>query len=197
MTHDFAIHEACPDYGTRSLQLPGLWLKNHRRLSPRGLSTRAIWPRVQATAFYLGGYQLLPYGRLSELFGEPLNAPLSEGTLCNLVKRGFQKASAAMEPIREALIQRAVTHADETGCTLHGQRHWLHVFATEDLTAYHLDAKCGVEAMERMGLIPRYCGLLIHDCLGAYFTFQNCLHGICNAHTQRELTYLHELLEQA
>jgi transposase len=154
-------------------------------------------PRVQATALYLGGYQLLPYGRLSELFGELFNAPLSEGTLANIVKRGSQKASAAMEPIREALVQSPVAHVDETGCTLHGHRHWLHVFATEDLTAYHLDAKRGVEAMARMGLIPRYRGLLIHDCLGAYFTFQNCLHGICNAHTQRELTYLHEQLEQA
>jgi transposase len=29
-----------------------------------------------------------------------------------------------------------------------------------------------------------------------YCTFQNCLHGICNAHTQRELTSLHEQLQQ-
>jgi len=153
-------------------------------------------PRVQAAALYLGGYQLLPYGRLSELFGELFNAPLSEGTLANIVKRGSKKASAVMEPIREALIQSPVAHADETGCTLHGQRHWLHVFSTDELTAYHLDAKRGVEAMNRMGLIPHYRGLLIHDCLRAYFTFQNCRHGICNAHTQRELTYLHEQLEQ-
>ena len=123
--------------------------------------------------------------------------PLSEGTLANIVKRGSQKASTAMETIREALIKSSVAHADETGCTLHGRRHWLHVFSTEKLTAYHLDAKRGTEAMERMGLIPRFDGLLIHDCLGAYFTFKNCLHGLCNAHLQRELTYLHEQLDQA
>ena len=70
-------------------------------------------PRVQATALYLGGYQLLPYGRLSELFGELFNAPLSEGTLANIVKRGSQKAALAMEPIREALAQSPVAHADE------------------------------------------------------------------------------------
>ena len=154
-------------------------------------------PRVQAAALYLGGYQLLPYGRLHELFSELFNAPLSEGTLANIVKRGSQKASTAMETIREALIKSSVAHADETGCTLHGRRHWLHVFSTEKLTAYHLDAKRGTEAMERMGLIPRFDGLLLHDCLGAYFTFKNCLHGLCNAHLQRELTYLHEQLDQA
>lgn len=153
-------------------------------------------PRVQATALYLGGYQLLPYGRLSELFGELFNAPLSEGTLANIVKRGSQKAGVAMEPIREVLVQSPVAHADETSCTVHGKRHWLHVFATGELTAYHLDAKRGTEAMERMGLIPRYQGVLIHDCLGAYFTFQNCRHGLCNAHLLRELIYLYEELDQ-
>jgi len=50
--------------------------------------------------------------------------------------------------------------------------------------------------MERMGLIPRYRGVLIHDCLGAYFTFLMCWHGLCNAHLQRELTYLFEELDQ-
>lgn len=50
--------------------------------------------------------------------------------------------------------------------------------------------------MERMGLIPHFRGVLIHDCLGAYFTFLMCWHGLCNAHLQRELTYLFEELDQ-
>lgn len=153
-------------------------------------------PRVQAAALYLGGYQLLPYRRLSELFDDLFNAPLSEGTLANIVKRGSQKAATAMEPIRGALVRSPVAHADETSCTVQGKRHWLHVFSNGELTAYHIDAKRGAEAMERMGLIPRYQGVLIHDCLGAYFTFQNCLHGLCNAHLLRELIYLHEELGQ-
>ena len=70
-------------------------------------------PRVQATALYLGGYQLLPYGRLGELFDDLFKAPLSEGTLANIVKRGSQKAATAMEPIRETLVQSSVAHADE------------------------------------------------------------------------------------
>jgi len=51
--------------------------------------------------------------------------------------------------------------------------------------------------MERMDLIPRYQGLLMHDCLSAYFTFDNCRHGLCNAHLQRELIYLYEELDQS
>ena len=70
---------------------------------------------------------------------------------------------------------------DQTGCTLHGKRHWLHVVSTERLTCYHLDAKRGREAMDRMDLLPHFKNLLIHDCLGAYFTLTNCLHGLCSA----------------
>jgi hypothetical protein len=154
-------------------------------------------PRVPAAALYLGSYQLLPYQRLSELFRELFHCPLSQGTLANIVKHSSQKSTIAMEPIRQALIQSPVAHVDETGCTLHGKRHWLHVMGTDLLTCYHLDAKRGREAMERMNLLPHFKNLLIHDCLGAYFTFTYCRHGLCNAHTERELTYLHEQLGQA
>lgn len=154
-------------------------------------------PQVQATALYLGGYQLVPYQRLSEIFAELLNCPLSQGTLANFVKRGGKKAAQAMEPIREQLINAAVAHADETGCTLNGKRHWLHVFCTTKLSCFHIDAKRGYEAMVRMGLLPRYRGRLVHDCLAAYFKFTECVHALCNAHLQRELTYVHEEMDQS
>lgn len=154
-------------------------------------------PAVRATALYLGGYQMIPYQRLAETFGELFGCPLSQGTLGNIVRSGGRHAAAAMEPVREALRQAPTAHADETGCRVMGKRHWLHVFSTSFLTCFHLDAKRGAQAMVRGGMIPGYCGNLIHDCLGAYGTFGNCLHYYCNAHLQRELTYVHEEMKQA
>lgn len=55
--------------------------------------------------------------------------------------------------------------------TINGKQYWLHVFSTDQLTACHLDAKRGREAMERMEILPNFKNLLIHDCLGADFTF--------------------------
>jgi transposase len=152
---------------------------------------------VQAAALYLGGYQLIPYQRLAETFAELFNCPLSQGTLANFVKRGGGNAAEAMEPVRDALIQAPVAHGDETGCTLHGKRHWLHVFSTESLTCFHIDTKRGGEAMERMGLLPWFRGSLVHDFLGAYYRFENCDHFLCNAHLLRELTYVHEEMNQS
>lgn len=153
-------------------------------------------PQVQAIALYLGGYQLLPYQRLTETFSELFNCPLSAGTLANFVKRGGVSAALAMEPVREALVRAEVAHADETGCTVHGKRHWLHVFSTRLLTCLHVDGNRGRKAMQRMGLLERFRGSLIHDCLGAYFAFTLCRHFLCNAHLQRELIYLHEQMDQ-
>jgi transposase len=50
--------------------------------------------------------------------------------------------------------------------------------------------------MERMGLLPRYRGCLVHDFLSAYYRFGNCSHFLCNAHLLRELTYIHEEMDQ-
>ncbi len=154
-------------------------------------------PGLRATALYLGGHQLIPYQRLAETFAELFDCPLSQGTLANIVRTGGRQAATAMEPVREALRQAPTAHADETGCSVLGKGCWLHVFSTSLLTSYHLDSGRGVDAMKRGGMIPGFLGNLIHDCLGAYHLFKDCEHFLCNAHLQRELTYIYEQVGQS
>jgi len=137
---------------------------------------------LQATCVYLSNYQLLPYQRLSELFHNLFNIPISKGTLANIVSSTGQKAKEATVPIFEALTQAKVLHSDETGCSLLGKRHWLHVASTSALTLYHFDQKRGHEAMVNMGILSLFRGYLVHDCLGAYFKFPQLKHALCNAH---------------
>ena len=196
--HHFRPDQACPgcghelgeglpstpcDYEVRQVHdLPPIKLEvtepRAARCTCQGCGKKLNGPNVQAIALYLGSYQFIPFQRLSETFTELFDCPMSQGTLANIVKSGGQKAAIAMESIREALVAGPILHADETGCTLHGKRHWLHVLSTDQLTCYHLDAKRGREVMDRMGLLPRFQNLLIHDCLGAYFTFKDCRHGL-------------------
>jgi len=152
-------------------------------------------PRVRATALYLGAYQLVPYQRLSEIFADLFGAAVSVGTLANVVKRGGARAAEAMKPVREALVGAEVAHVDETGCRVKGKRHWLHVFSTAKLTSFHIDAKRGYEAMKRPGLLDRFKGKLIHDFFSSYYRLF-CRHFLCGAHLLRELTYLHEQMDQ-
>lgn len=191
--HDIPpIQMEVTEHRARKCQCPGCG-RTHVASFPEGVTAPAQYgPNVQANALYLANYQLIPYQRLAEIFTEIFGCSLSQGTLANFIKKGGEKATVAMESIREALVKSPVAHADETSCTVEGNRHWLHVFCTDRLTCYHLDPKRGREAMERMGILPRFSNLLIHDALSSYFTYQNFLHGPCNAHHQRELIYLHE-----
>ena len=56
-------------------------------------------------------------------------------------------------------------------------------------------SKRGRQAIEHFGILTRFTGRLIHDCLACYFLL-HCLHGLCNAHLLRELTFLFEVEHQ-
>jgi len=150
---------------------------------------------VQATAIYFNVRQMIPYARCAELFTELFSCPLSQGTLANFVKRAGTKAAVTMEPVREQLLKTDIAHADETGCRVGGKLHWLHVFSTAKLTSYHIDTKRGGQGMNRIGLLGRFKGRLVHDFLSGYYLFE-CLHQLCAAHLLRELVYLEEQMDQ-
>ena len=48
-------------------------------------------------------------------------------------------------------------------------------------------ANAGCEAINTLGIIPRYGGLIVHDCWKAYLTYTQCKHQLCGAHLLREL----------
>lgn len=153
-------------------------------------------PGVRATVLYLNAFQLIPFKRLSDLCADLFNFRPSLGTLVNFVKAGGRDAAIAMEPIREALVDSDIGHADETGCRVDGKRHWLHVLSTTSLTSFHIDKKRGFEGMDRPGLLSRFQGKLVHDFWASYYQLIGCSHFACGAHLQRELTYLQEEMEQ-
>lgn len=46
------------------------------------------------------------------------------------------------------------------------------------------------QSMEAIGIIPRYGGVIIHDCWASYLAYDHCGHGLCGAHLLRELTFI-------
>ena len=73
--------------------------------------------------------------------------------------------------------------------------HWLHTVASETLTWYGVHAKRGILATAEPGLLPKRMATLVHDCWKPYWQL-NCEHALCNAHSLRELTFLHETTRQ-
>ncbi len=54
-------------------------------------------------------------------------------------------------------------HADETSVRLGGNRHWMRVNSTRWLTHLAWHAKRGGEALEEIGIWPRFGGRAMHD----------------------------------
>jgi len=144
--------------------------------------------RVKAHAVYLSQYQLLPYKRIQEYFADQLQMPLSEGSLFNFNRQAFEQLAEFEQITRQHLEQADVCHADETGINIDSQRHWLHCASNASWTLYQAHRKRGTEAMDAMGVLPRYQGILCHDHWKPYYTYTDCTHALCNAHHLRELT---------
>ncbi len=152
-------------------------------------------PRIKATAVYLNQYQLLPYARLCETLRNLFNAPISEGTLANMVRQGGQLAKGSVEQIRDALAASPVVHFDETGMRRNGKTNWMHCASTPGLSYFTLHDRRGMEAMDAAGILPAFEGTAIHDYWKSYYHY-DCSHALCNAHHLRDLTYVHEQLGQ-
>ncbi len=84
------------------------------------------------------------------------------------------------------LLERPALHADETGFRVDGRTRWLHVVTDGSLTLKFLHRKRGKEAVDEIGIIPRYTGTLVHDCRATCFACDQCRHQLCGSHLLRE-----------
>ena len=148
-------------------------------------------PTVKSLAVYLSQYQLLPYRRVRETFRDQFGLDISEDSLCNFNKEAYDMLSDFEKKIRDSLGRAKVLHVDETGIKVNGEFKWLHVVGNDRMTLYFPHEKRGKDAMEEMGVIPDYGGVLCHDHWKPYMGYR-CRHALCNAHHLRELEWVVE-----
>jgi transposase len=141
---------------------------------------------VKAHAVYMSQFQLVPYNRIQDHFQDQLGMSLSAGSVFNFNQEAYERLEEAEQIAKRNLIAAALAHADETGINVDGQRLWLHSVSTAHWTYFYPHAKRGTEAMEAMGVLPKFRGVLCHDHWKPYYTY-SCTHALCNAHHLREL----------
>jgi transposase len=150
-------------------------------------------PGCRALGVYLMQQQHLPYERTQALFTDLFGTAPSEGTLFGWLRQAATALAPVEAAIAEALVYSAQVGADETPARGAG---WLHTLVNAQFTWYGCHKKRGREAMDAFGLLPRFSGLLMSDCLSSYAIYGKD-RSLCNAHLLRDLCAVSEMSEGA
>lgn len=154
---------------------------------PEGVTKAAQYgPDLKAHAVYMSQYQLIPYKRIQEYFEGQMGIPVSEGSLYNFNQEAYENLEPVDGKSKAELAKSDVLHVDETSINKNGDRYWLHSASNGRWTYFFPHEKRGREAMDSIGILPQFRGILCHDHLKSYYTY-SCTHALCNAHHLREL----------
>lgn len=136
--------------------------------------------------------QMLSINRAQKLVKAMIGAIIAEATMLKFILRLYLAlATWEASAITKIMAEHAI-NVDETSLRVDKKNHWIHVYASGDITLKFLHKKRGTEAIEDINIIPRYGGTIIHDCWASYLTYNNCDHGLCGSHLTRELTHIVE-----
>ena len=146
---------------------------------------------VKTHAVYMSQFQLIPYQRIQDHFHDQMGIPLSTGSIFNFNQEAYEQLELFDTIVKQRLADSSLMHADETGINVNGKRLWLHSASNDLWTYFYPHEKRGSEAMDAIGIIPKFKGILCHDHWKPYYQY-SCQHALCNAHHIRELTLAEE-----
>ncbi len=153
-------------------------------------------PRIQAFAVYLLCYQHLPFERCAKALFDLFGAQVSTGWLDSVYSKGAQQLEPFIAQVLSLLMDQDVVHVDETFDFIGVKRSYFHVICNDLFTLLHADVTRGKAGTERAGLFPDYSGIVVHDRLAQYFSYDKATHAICCAHLIRNLASVAEIAGQ-
>ena len=144
-------------------------------------------PRTAAIIVYLYAGQFLSKERTALALGELFGIPCSSGTVAALTARAAGRLDGFLEHVRGQIAASEVAGFDETGFRVEGRLAWVHCARTGRYTLLTAHPRRGRQAMEAMGILPRFAGVAVHDAWAPYDTYTANDHQLCCAHALREL----------
>jgi transposase len=159
---------------------------------PAGVSAPVQYgQRVKNLGVYMRYEHFIPEDRLARLFEDVFELSITAPTLVSIGRRFEEKVEPFAKQVEDYLTRQApVKNLDETGLRVAGKLHWLHVLSNDEATHYRVSTK--------RGDIPvGLTGKVVHDHFKPYYTLENVLHGLCNAHHLRELKALQDIEKES
>lgn len=147
-------------------------------------------PGVKAYVLNMIIAQMVSLKRVQQSIKTLIGQVISEATMLKYI----MQLHHCLEPWEQGAIEQILAmpamHVDETSLRVDKKNDWIHVCSAGDITCKFLHPKRGGEAIEAIGVIPRYGGVVIHDCWASYLAYDHCGHGLCGSHLLRELTFI-------
>lgn len=149
-------------------------------------------PGVKAYALNLLIAQMIALKRVQQMIRTLIGQMISEATVLKYVLQLHRALADWEQAAIEQLLTQPALHVDETSLRVDKRNHWIHVCSAGDITLKFLHPKRGCAAIDAIGIIPRYGGVVVHDCWASYLSYDHCGHGLCGSHLLRELTFIED-----
>lgn len=147
---------------------------------------------VKAYVLNLLTTQMVSLNRAQTLLKTLIGRAISEATMLKYVWQLHQALEQWEQAAIESLLAAPVMHVDETSLRLNKKNHWVHVYSAGDITLKRCHPKRGAQAIDDIHIIPRYGGVIVHDCWASYFKYPGCDNALCGSHLLRELEFVIE-----
>jgi transposase len=136
--------------------------------------------------------QMFSYERCSEHFKGLIGRFISQATMLKYIMNFYLSLGKwEAEKIKE-ILKMPVIHIDETSVRINKMTYWIHVYTYGNISLQFVHRSRGIEAVDDIGIIPKYGGIIVHDCWATYFSYKNVGHALCGSHILRELRYTME-----
>ena len=125
-------------------------------------------PRARAIVSYLLSRQHIPNRRVVEAMRDLFGLDISSGVVDSIFADAGRRLRGFITALVGLLAGLPVLHVDETSDRLETKNWWMHVISTPLYTLIHASLTRGEAAIEEMGVLLGYRGVLVHDRLAMY-----------------------------
>jgi len=136
--------------------------------------------------------QMMSLERVQELFKGLIGRLISQAVMLKYIVQFSDSLKPWEEEQIEKLLSSPTLYSDETSIKVDKKTYWIHSYSFGDTTLKFVHKKRGREAIDDIGIIPKYGGVIVHDSYASYLTYENVDHALCGSHLLRELKFIED-----
>jgi len=151
---------------------------------------------LRAYVINLAFCQMISLVRVQKLIKAMIGQTISQASVLKYIWTLHKALEDWETRAKQQILLAPAINADETGFNVksksHSGKHWIHIYCANDITLKFLHKSRGKEAINDIGIIPKYPGVVIHDCWASYFSYENNADALCGSHLLRDLFFIEE-----